>query len=246
MTNKVALVTGASSGIGAAIARRLAKEGYAVLAAGRDPVRTAAITAEQPLVRSWVGELDSSADCDRLISACANEFGALDVLVNNAGIWQPVTTEETTDRIWLDTLAINLNIPFFLSRAALPLLRRNGGAIINIASSWGLHGAPKAAAYCASKGGLVLMTRAMSIDHAAEGVRINAICPGDVATPMLFRDAESRGIDSQAALREANAGSRSGRITMPDEVAALVAYLASDAAAQINGAAIPIDGGELA
>ena len=246
MTNKVALVTGASSGIGAAIARRLAKEGYSVLAAGRDPVRTAAIAAELSLVRSWVGELDSSADCDRLIPACVNEFGALDVLVNNAGIWQPVTTEETTDRIWLDTLAINLHVPFFLSRAALPLLRRNGGAIINIASSWGLHGAPKAAAYCASKGGLVLMTRAMSIDHAAEGVRINAICPGDVATPMLFRDAEARGVDREAALLEANAGSRSGRITTPEEVAALVAFLASDAATQINGAAIPIDGGELA
>ena len=130
------------------------------------------------------------------------------MLVNNAGIWQPVTTEETTDGLWLDTLAINLSIPFFLSRAALPLLRLNRGAIVNIASSWGLHGAPKAAAYCASKGGLVLMTRAMSIDHAAEGVRINAVCPGDVATPMLFRDAEARGIDPEAALREANAGSQ--------------------------------------
>ena len=210
------------------------------------PSRTAAIAAELPLVRSWVGELDCSADCDRLMSACVNEFGRLDLLVNNAGIWQPVTTEETTDRIWLDTIAINLSIPFFLSRAALPLLRRNGGAIINIASSWGLHGAPKAAAYCASKGGLLLMTRAMSIDHAAEGVRINAICPGDVATPMLFRDAEARGVDREAALLEANAGSRSGRITTPEEVAALVAFLASDAATQINGAAIPIDGGELA
>ena len=90
------------------------------------------------------------------------------------------------------------------------------------------------------------MTRAMSIDHAAEGIRINAVCPGDVATPMLFRDAEARGIDPEAAMREANAGSRSGRITTPEEVAALVAYLASDAAAQVNGAAIPIDGGELA
>ncbi len=246
MTGKVALVTGASSGIGAAIARRLAKDGYSVLAAGRDRARTVALAAELPSARSWIGKLATSADCDRLIAAAVKEFGGLDVLVNNAGLWQPATTEETTDRIWQDTLAINLSIPFFLSRAALPQLRLRKGAIVNIASSWGLHGAPNAAAYCASKGGLVLMTRAMSIDHAAEGIRINAVCPGDVATPMLFRDAQARGMDLQAATREANAGSRSGRITMPDEVAALVAYLASDAAAQINGAAVPIDGGELA
>jgi len=221
-------------------------DGYSVLAAGRNAGRTSALSDELPSVRSWVGNLAASPDCDQLVAACLKEFGGLDVLVNNAGIWQPVTTEETTDRIWLDTLAINLNIPFFLSRAALPYLQQRKGAIVNIASSWGLHGAPQAAAYCASKGGLVLMTRAMSIDHASQGVRINAVCPGDVATPMLFRDAEAQGIDRESALREANAGSRSGRITMPEEVAALVAFLASEAAAQINGAAIPIDGGELA
>ncbi len=245
MQPKVAVVTGASSGIGAAVARRLAQDGYSVMAAGRDAKRTHAI-AESPTARAWIGDLASSADCDRLVADCVKAFGGLDVLVNNAGIYHSESTGQTTDQIWNDTIAINLSVPFFLSRAALPHLRQRRGAIINIASSWGLHGAPKAAAYCASKGGLVLMTRAMSIDHASEGVRINAVCPGDVETPMLFRDAEARGVDRQAAVQEANAESRSGRITTPEEIAALVAYLASEAAAQINGAAIPIDGGEVA
>ena len=105
---------------------------------------------------------------------------------------------------------------------------------------------PQLAAYCASKGGLVLMTRAMAIDHAGEGIRVNAVCPGDVETPMLYRSGATRGADAKRALREANADSRSGRVRTPEEVASLVAFLASDDARQINGAAIPIDGGVLA
>ncbi len=173
-------------------------------------------------------------------------FGGLDLLVNNAGIYEIAAAESTTDDAWHRTIAINLSMPFFLSRAALPELRRHRGSIINIASDWGLRGGAKAVAYCASKGGLVLMTRAMAIDHAEEGIRINAVCPGDVETPMLYRSGATRGADAKTALRDASADSRSGRVTAPEEVAALVAFLASQAAAQINGAAIPIDGGGLA
>jgi meso-butanediol dehydrogenase / (S,S)-butanediol dehydrogenase / diacetyl reductase len=246
MKNKIALVTGASSGIGAAIARRLAKDGFLVMAAGRDAKRTETLAAELPGARAWIGALASSADCDRLVADCVKTFGGLDVLVNNAGIYQPAKTEETSDAIWNDTLATNLSVPFFLSRAALPHLRKTRGAIVNIASNWGLHAGPHAVAYCASKGGLVLMTKALTVDHAAEGIRINAVCPGDVATPMLFRDAESRGLDREAVLRESAATTRSGRVTTPEEVAGLVAYLASDEAAQVNGAAILMDGGSAA
>jgi meso-butanediol dehydrogenase / (S,S)-butanediol dehydrogenase / diacetyl reductase len=246
MAQKVALVTGASSGIGSAIARRLATDGYVVMAAGRNAKRTKVLAADLPGARAWVGELASSADCGRLIADCVKAFGRLDVLVNNAGIYQPAMAEDTTDAIWNDTLATNLSVPFFLSRAALPQLRRRKGAIVNIASNWGLTGGPHAVAYCASKGGLVLMTKAMTVDHAAEGVRINAVCPGDVETPMLFRDAEARGLSHDAVLQESAATTRSGRVTTPEEVAALVAYLASDEAAQVNGAAILMDGGSAA
>jgi meso-butanediol dehydrogenase/(S,S)-butanediol dehydrogenase/diacetyl reductase len=246
MPEKSALVTGASSGIGAAIARRLAREGYRVMAAGRDTVRTRALASESDRIQAWVGELAVSGDCARLIADCAAAFGGLDVLVNNAGIYVPGTAEETTDRVWQETLNVNLSVPFYLSRAALPLLRARKGAIVNIASNWGLGAGQRAVAYCASKGGLVLLGKALTVDHAAEGIRINAICPGDVDTPMLFRDAAARGVDRAAVLRESAASTLSGRVTTPEEVAGLVAYLASPEAAQINGEAILMDGGSMA
>ena len=242
----VALVTGASSGIGAAIARRLASDGFRVLAAGRDAARLEAVLEECPGACAWVGPLFDSAACDALVADCLRQFGRLDVLVNNAGIYLPSKTEETTDDAWRETLAVNLSVPFFLSRAALPHLRASRGAIVNIASNWGLHAGPHAAAYCASKGGLVLLTKALAVDHAGEGIRINAVCPGDVVTPMLFRDAEARGVDPETVLRESAATTRSGRATTPEEVAALVAWIASSEAAQVNGTAILMDGGSAA
>lgn len=246
MPRRIAIVTGASSGIGAAIARRLANDGWQVLAAGRDAARTNALAAATPAVRPWVGALATSADADRLVADCVRALGGLDLLVNNAGIYEVADAESTTDDAWQRTIAINLSMPFYLSRAALPELRKRKGAIVNIASDWGLKGGANAVAYCASKGGLVLMTRAMAIDHAEEGIRVNAVCPGDVETPMLYRSGATRGVDPKTALREANQDSRSGRVTTPGEVAAVVAFLASEEARQINGAAIPIDGGGLA
>jgi NAD(P)-dependent dehydrogenase (short-subunit alcohol dehydrogenase family) len=243
---KVALVTGASSGIGAAVTRRLAGDGFAVMAAGRDAKRTNELAAESPSVRAWIGDLATSDACSRLVADCVKAFGRLDVLVNNAGIYHLAEAEKTTDSIWDETIAINLTAPFLLSRAAMPQLRKRKGAIINIASDWGLVGGRNAVAYCASKGGLVLMSKAMALDHAAEGVRINAVCPGDVETPMLYRSGATHGLHRKAALRAANESSRTGRVTTPEEVAALVAFLASDAAAQITGAALPIDGGNTA
>jgi meso-butanediol dehydrogenase/(S,S)-butanediol dehydrogenase/diacetyl reductase len=246
LVQKVALVTGASSGIGRAVALRLANDGFSIFAAGRDTERTERVRQDVPAVRTWTGDVTSPESCTDLVKACVDAFGRLDVLVNNAGIYQTATAEQTTDDLWLQTIATNLNAPFFLSRAALPHLRQSKGVIVNIASDWGLIGAQQAVAYCASKGGVVLMTKAMALDHGKEGIRVNAICPGDVETPMMYRDGAARGLDQVTSLSEANADSGTGRVTTPEEVAALVSFLASEAAAQITGAAIPIDGGSTA
>jgi meso-butanediol dehydrogenase/(S,S)-butanediol dehydrogenase/diacetyl reductase len=243
---KVAIVTGASSGIGAAVAELFARNGFRVMAAGRDARRLAAITGGSGEVMPWTGDLAEQPACEKLVLDCVGKFGRLDVLVNNAGIYIRGDASETREEDWRRTLAVNLDAPFFLSKAALPHLQETRGAIINIASDWGLQGGKRAAAYCASKGGLVLLTKGMALDHAAQGIRINAVCPGDVDTPMLVTEAVHDGLSHAEALEKYGRDSPSGRVTRADEVAALVLYLASDQAAQITGAAIPIDGGNTA
>jgi NAD(P)-dependent dehydrogenase (short-subunit alcohol dehydrogenase family) len=244
--HKVVIVTGASSGIGAAISARFSDSKYRVMAAGRNARALAEMAAQAQNIVPWTGDLADQGACEQLVADCVRQFGRLDVLVNNAGIYIRGNAEETSPEDWRRTLAVNLDAPFFLSQAALPHLRKTRGAIINIASDWGLQGGRRAAAYCASKGGLVLLTRGMALDHAAEGVRINAVCPGDVDTPMLVAEAVHDGLTHEQALEQYGQASPTGRVTRSEEVAALVFYLASDQAAQITGAAIPIDGGNTA
>jgi meso-butanediol dehydrogenase/(S,S)-butanediol dehydrogenase/diacetyl reductase len=244
--NKVAIVTGASSGIGASICSLFASSAYRVMAAGRNADALDAIAARAEGILAWTGDLAEDAACERLVADCVRRFERLDVLVNNAGIYIRGEAEATSAESWRRTLAVNLDAPFFLSKAALPHLRQTRGAIINVASDWGLQGGRRAAAYCASKGGLVLLTRAMALDHAAEGIRVNAICPGDVDTPMLVAEALHDGLTHEQALETYGRASPTGRVTRAEEVAALALYLASDQAAQITGAAIPIDGGNTA
>ena len=239
----VVLVTGASSGIGAAIAIAFAENGWDVLAAGRDEGRLDEVAEVSENIVTWAGELGESEDCDELIADAIDEFGQIDCLVNNAGVIVRGDVSETSDEDWRYTMTINLDVPFWLSRAALPHLLHTGGSIINIASDWGLNAAERAPAYAASKGGLVMLTKSMAKDHARDGLRVNAICPGDVDTPMLTSEAESSGMTIAEYMEEAADAVPSGRVAEPEEVASLALFLASDAATHINGAAILIDGG---
>ena len=242
----VALVTGASSGIGAAIAIAFADAGWSVMAAGRDEGRLEEVADVSDNISTWAGELIESEDCDELVSDTVDEFGGIDCLVNAAGIAIRGAADEISDDDWRDTIAVNLDVPFFLSRAALPHLIKAAGSVINISSVWGLEAGERAVAYCASKGGLQLLTRAMARDHARDGVRCNAICPGGVDTPMLAGEAEEQGIDVDDYLAIVAESSPNGRIAAPEDIAALALFLASDAASHITGASIPCDGGVMA
>jgi meso-butanediol dehydrogenase / (S,S)-butanediol dehydrogenase / diacetyl reductase len=243
---KVALITGASSGIGAATAVEFADAGWKVMAAGRDEDRLEEVADVSDNISTWTGELLESEDCDELVADTADEFGRLDCLVNAAGVLIMGNAEELSDDDWRDTLGINLDVPFYLSRAALPHLIQSTGCIVNISSVWGLAGGQRALAYCASKGGLIQMTRAMALDHASDGLRINAICPGGVDTPMLAGRAVDLEKDADDFLDELADNSPNGRIATPEDVAGLVMFLASDAASHITGTAIPCDGGLMA
>ena len=239
----VALVTGASSGIGAATAIAFAEAGWEVMAAGRDEGRLEEVADVSDSIAIWTGDLTESDDCGTLIADTIDEFGSLDCLVNSAGVIVRANVADTSDEDWRYTMGINVDAPFYLSRAALPHLLQTTGSIVNIASDWGLKGGDRAAAYCASKGAIVQLTRAMAIDHARDGLRVNAVCPGDIDTPMLTNEADDKDIDLDEFLAQAAEESPSGRIGTPEEVASLILFLASDAATHITGTSIPIDGG---
>ncbi len=238
----VVLVTGASSGIGAAVAIAFAEEGWDVMAAGRDEGRLEEVADVSDNIATWSGDLAESDDCDELVADTIEEFGQIDCLVNNAGVFVRGDVADTSDDDWRYIMTVNLDVPFFLSRAALPHLLRAEGSIINMASDLGLRGAENAAAHAASKGGLILLTRSMAKDHAGDGLRVNAICPGYVDTPMLAADAEESGVDLDEYLEEAAESVPSGRIATPEDVAAFAVFLAGDAASHINGTAIPVNG----
>ncbi len=248
---RVALVTGATSGIGAACARELAARGARVMLTGRSPERGAGVLEALRVAGGEgafvAGDLRDRDFCVRAVAETLERFGSLDALVNSAGISIAASALETRDEQWDATLETNLSAVFFLSRAALrPMLARRAGAIVNVASDWGLVGGERAVAYCASKGGLVLLTKAMALDHAKDGIRINVVCPSDTDTPMMLEDYRQRGVSTEDGVRESAERIPMGRMATAVEVARVVCFLASDAASFVTGVAVPIDGGSTA
>lgn len=248
LAHKIALVTGSTTGIGAACARRLAASGAAVMVSGRQVERGAevvrAIEAAGGRAAFTPADLREPGACERLVATTVERLGGLDVLVNNAGILYTADALETSDAQWLDTFAVNVNALFYLSRAAVRHMRRaGGGVIVNIASEWGLNGEPRHVAYCASKGAVVQITRCMALDHARDGIRINAVCPGEIHTQMVDDILATRGGDPAENLKALAAGIPMRRLAHPDEVARCVEFLASDLASYVTGVSLPVDGG---
>jgi NAD(P)-dependent dehydrogenase (short-subunit alcohol dehydrogenase family) len=225
---RVALVSGAASGIGAAVADRLAADGAAV-------------------VRSDVEEMPGGIVCDvRDADSCAGavdttlrEHGRLDVLVNVAGIGRASLIGDMTPEQWRQVIEVNLTGTFLLSQSAVPALLETKGTIVNMGSVAGLRATPYNAAYCASKGGVIMLTKSMAIELAQAGIRVNVVCPASVDTPFIRNFEIPAGADMQLLAR---AASPMGRLIDPTEVAAAVSYLASDEAATISGTTLVIDG----
>jgi meso-butanediol dehydrogenase / (S,S)-butanediol dehydrogenase / diacetyl reductase len=246
---KVVLVTGSTAGIGAACAQEFAAAGAAVMVTGRDLERghalVASIAASGGHADFLAADLRTAGACERLIAHTVARFGALDVLVNNAGILYTADALETSDAQWLDTMAVNLNAVFYLSRAAVKHLKSvgRGGAIVNIASEWGVNGEPNHVAYCASKGAVLQITRCMALDHARDNIRINAVCPGEIHTRMVEEILARRGGNTAENLRQLAAGIPLRRLAQPAEVARCVQFLASDLASYVTGSSLGVDGG---
>ena len=245
-----AIVTGAASGIGRATALLLAAEGAAVVVADLDA--TGADSVAEELRRgggrgvALACDVTSGADCRRLVESAVEQLGGLDILVNSAGIIRRASVVDTTEEEWSRVMAVNVNSVFLTGKHAIPVMAGGGGGvIINIGSGWGLKGGPDAASYCASKGAVVNLTRAMAIDHGPAGIRVNCVCPGDTDTPLLRSEARQLGADEAEFLAEA-AVRPLARLGTPDDIARAVLYLASDAAAWVTGAVLVVDGGGLA
>src|SRR5579864_4228688 len=250
LEGKVAMVTGAASGIGRGIAIRMAELGAFVALLDIDDIKgresAAEIEAQGGEVVFLNCDVRSAAECRRAVETIIQRSGKIDYLCNCAGVAIRKDIVELTEDEWDLALDVTLKGIYLLSREVVPhMIRNGGGSIVNIGSGWSLKGGPRAASYCAAKGGTVNLTRAMAIDHGKDNIRVNCVCPGDVDTPMLRSECAQLGEDAQAFMREA-ANRPLARVGTPDDVANAVLFLASPMSSWITGAALVVDGGGLA
>ena len=245
LAGKVALITGGGSGIGRASALLFAREGARVAVCGRReaPLREVAeaIHGQGGVALAVPSDLSVAAGAAGAVAAVEREWGPIQVLFNNHGHFESGSVPACAEEAWDRMIAINLKAVFLTCRAALPGMARGGGSIINTASTLGLVAMPDAAAYCAAKGGVVQLTRAMALDHAGTGIRVNAICPGVVDTPM-WRDRRDR-LGRPLDRRDYDALHPLGRMGTPEDVAALALFLAGDESRWMTGSILTLDGG---
>lgn len=241
-TGRVVVVTGGASGMGAASVREFAAEGATVVLVDLDADRAAAV-ADEVGASHIVGDLGDSAFCDGVVEKVVADHGRLDVLVNAAGTIHRADSLGTSDEDWQRVMRVNVDGMFFLCRAAIPVMAgTGGGAIVNFGSIWGGVGSAGAAAYCVSKGAVHQLTRALALDHVEQGIRVNAVAPGEVRTPMLSsqRDTPPTEADLQAL---ADATIPMKRLAEPAEIAKVVTFLASDDASYMTGEIVHVDAG---
>ena len=247
LNGKVALITGGTTGIGYATAMLFLQNGAKVAITGR--VKETGGEAIRKLKRQGLkeclfvqGDVSKPDDAERMVKETLRRYGKLDILFNNAGVWVSGDVEKTSEADWDKVLDINLKGCFLCSKFAIPHLKKTRGVIINTSSCDGLVGEPDAVAYCASKGGVVLLTKAMALDYAKCGVRVNCVCPGYVMTRMLEVDLP-QGMSLENYLRIISKEHPIERIAEPEEIARAVLFLASDDSSFVTGVALPVDGG---
>jgi NAD(P)-dependent dehydrogenase (short-subunit alcohol dehydrogenase family) len=250
LADKSAIVTGGAGGIGRATSLAFAAEGARVAVVDVAPGAAEAVAAE---IRDAGGtaialtaDVSDEADIERVVADTVAAFGSLDVVFNNAGIIRRTTAVETTAEEWDRVFGVNVKGIFLMCKHAVPVMAANGGgSIINTGSGWGLKGGAQAISYCASKGAVVNMTRALAIDHGPQGIRVNSVNPGDVNTGMLRDEARQLGQETGSFLAEA-ADRPLQRMGEPSEIAAAVVWLASDESSYVTGSALVVDGGGIA
>ncbi|MER8401436.1 SDR family oxidoreductase [Mesorhizobium sp. M1348] len=244
---KTVVVTGAAGGMGQAICRKFTANGYFVVAGDANQERLIAATDELNRIDQTAlakhGDLRSKAYCEDLIDTAISLTGRLDALVNNAGVITRGTILETSDEDWERTFDINLKSIFYTCRRAVAFMKdHGGGSIVNISSTWGIYPGPTHPAYCASKAAVATFSRCLGRDHAGDGIRINAVCPGEIDTPMLRSGFVHRGFDPDTAVAELSKSNPLGRLGAPEDIADAVYFLSSDAARFIAGTALEVAG----